>query len=383
MLINGYALTHFFIALVGAVELRHLQPPRLEAHNLGRRVICYRPLRHGSPLLAIERIAGKTVLHNAGLGGSGWTLGPGCVQHMIRQFEEISHGLVQPAMPIEIVGGGVVGLMTAYFLVKRGYQNITISAALFDDLTSHRAGGLIAPVSMDNDPSVQILLDQISIAAYAFYKTIADGFNEDFIGGARMMPAYFMTREDAGFDAYIGTVMREPRDVVVDFGNGTQRPMVEYQDALFVDTPLMMEQLTAFLRDKVIFIQRKITHFGQCAADYIFNCTGLGSGELLNDDQFVPVQGHLIMLKDQDKRALDYMMLVYFDATMNEHGQRVERSFYQFPKKDRGAGETDYGVIGGTFIEGATAQTPNEQEFELLVNRARNWFGLAGHYNNH
>ena len=34
-----------------------------------------------------------------------------------------------------------------------------------------------------------------------------------------------------------------------------------------------------------------------------------------------------------------------------------------------GAGPNDVGTIGGTFIEGATPDTPNESEFDLLIDQ--------------
>jgi glycine/D-amino acid oxidase-like deaminating enzyme len=67
----------------------------------------------------------------------------------------------------------LVGLFTAYDLVKRGYSNITIYAEKIDSLASHNAGGLLAPVSMDNDHAMQPIIDQIGIDAYRFYDEVA------------------------------------------------------------------------------------------------------------------------------------------------------------------------------------------------------------------
>ena len=48
------------------------------------------------------------------------------------------------------------------------------------------------------------------------------------------------------------------------------------------------------------------------------------------------------------------MILVYFNETVTKPNQRVKRSFYIFPKKIPNTSPNDIGVIGGTFIEGAT-----------------------------
>ena len=59
------------------VEVRKLTPPKLDGAYLGQRILCYRPLRKGSPNMSIEFLGEQLVGHNYGHGGSGWTLGPG------------------------------------------------------------------------------------------------------------------------------------------------------------------------------------------------------------------------------------------------------------------------------------------------------------------
>ena len=57
-------------------------------------------------------------------------------------------------------------------------------------------------------------------------------------------------------------------------------------------------------------------------------------------------------------------------------GQKVKRSFYIFPKHLPNTGANDVGVIGGTFIEGAHDDTRNEEEFEILVEGAKKFYGI-------
>ena len=90
----------------------------------------------------------------------------------------------------------------------------------------------------------------------------------------------------------------------------------------------------------------------------------------------VSVQGHLVMLKDQVPADLQSMILVYYPKAKTTSGQEVKRSFYIFPKHLLGSGPNDVGVIGGTFIEGATPQTPNDEEFQIMIDGARNFYGI-------
>ena len=52
------------------------------------------------------------------------------------------------------------------------------------------AGGLLAPVSMDNDPAMQAVIDRIGIDAYRFYAAVARGEHPELKGGAVIVPAY-------------------------------------------------------------------------------------------------------------------------------------------------------------------------------------------------
>jgi hypothetical protein len=133
----------------------------------------------------------------------------------------------------------------------------------------------------------------------------------------------------------------------------------------------MMQSLTAWLKPRVKFVQRKVQRLADVETRFVVDCAGLGAGALNGDAAMVPVQGHLVMLKDQDPAALRYMILVYFGDARTASGMKVKRSFYQFPKHLPDSGAGDIGVVGGTFIEGAGMDTPNEGEFQVMIDNAR------------
>lgn len=360
------------------VEIRKISPPDLSEAHLGKRILCHRPMRRGTPNMSVEEQSGKVIIHNYGHGGSGWTLGPGSATYVVDLLEKSKYAKeIEKTTPITIVGAGALGLFTAYDLLKRGYKKLTVCAENFEQLTSHNAGGLLAPVSMDNDPKLQKVIDKIGIDAYLFYQKIAKERHSDFRKGAVIVPTYFENRKDSGLEPYVGKVMEPAKDVKLDFGNGTSRKMVAYDDGIFIDTSEMMSSLRQHLDTKVKFVKKKIEHFSNIEDKYIFNCTGIGSSVLNKDKEMVSVQGHLIMLKDQKLEDTQYMILVYFNKGKTESGQTVKRSFYFFPKRLAGTGESDIGVIGGTFIENATKKTPNNSEFGILLKGAKDFYGIS------
>ncbi len=63
---------------------------------------------------------GKTVYHNYGHGGAGISIAYGCVQHVFNNI--FLPDKVDKNKEIGIIGAGIIGLTSAYFLVKNGYK---------------------------------------------------------------------------------------------------------------------------------------------------------------------------------------------------------------------------------------------------------------------
>ncbi len=68
----------------------------------------------------------------------------------------------------------------------------------------------------------------------------------------------------------------------------------------FMDTTQIMLQLRAEVNRLRIPINiHEVHHFNEIPETIIFNCTGIGAKALNNDDNMVPVRGHLINLNKE------------------------------------------------------------------------------------
>lgn len=356
-----------------ATETRHITPPKLQNANIGKKVVCYRPMRHPIPNFSLEKNNGKTLIHNYGHGGSGWSLAPGSVDYCVSLLFT-DRPLTDLHMPIAIVGSGCIGLFTAYKLLEKGFTDITLYSDSFDDLTSHYAGGLLSMRAFGDSPELHELFVHIGCESYRFYKKIAEGMDKEFKAGASLLPTYVLNHEQSELEVFVGKVMEPAKKVVLDFGNGVTRQMLAYDDSIFIDTGLMMELLTNLLKNRVTFVKKEIREFSDLDESIIFNCTGMGSRKLNHDNLLEPVQGHLVFLENQDPKELQYMMIMDWNEGVTSANQRISRTLDFFPKRFPDAPATSVGVLGGTFICGADETTPNDDEFELIHERAYNFF---------
>ncbi len=362
------------------IEIRKVTPPKLQVSNIKQQILCYRPVRKGGPKMTVENRNGKWVVHNYGHGGGGWSLGPGSADYVVSLLETSRGSDLSKKTPITIIGAGALGLFTAYTLVEKGYKHVTIVAEKYEDLTSHNAGANFSPAYgvKTDDQAFKDLLYKISYDSLKFYTTIAKKEHPIFKNGAMQMPAYFQTSKKPDLEPYVGELLSPAKNVILDFGNGTTQEMLVYEDALYIDTGKMMNLLKNYLKGKVKFIKRKVNHFSEIKDEIIINCAGLGAKGLILDEELISVQGHLVLLKDQNPQDMQQLILVetFPGKSRNQHEQDISRMLYIFPKKLPGSGADEIGVIGGTYIEGATSQTPNEEEFALIMQRAREFYGL-------
>ena len=341
-----------------------LQLPRLRVSvdRITRITVCTRPFRAQGPRTDVEKIGAKTVVHNYGHGGSGWSLSWGAAS--LANASAMATG----ERDIAVIGCGAMGLTTAIALQRAGAHVTIYAKELPPTVRSSWATGLYTPDS-------RIALEEH--ATPEFKKTWAQMCRQtyetfqSFLGVAGTPVEYI--------DQY--AVSDEPGPRRRDEPEGKPK-FAELQRELTPDlmpTPIeyepgrhpfgpryvrrnsqLMFNLASYQRIlmqdfEAVGGKFEITEF-KTPADFarvkektLVNCTGYGARALLGDTSVIPVRGQLTRLISQP------------DAT---YGVRYKDTSF-VPRKDglllQVTGDNDYYGYDDESV------TPSREEAEHAV----------------
>ena len=121
-----------------AVQLAplHAAPDRITAIT-----VCTRPFRAEGPRLDVEQMLGKTIVHNYGHGGSGWSLSWGSSALAVEK------ALAGGERQVAVIGCGALGLTSALLLQRAGARVTIYTKELPPLVRSSLATGLWTPDS--------------------------------------------------------------------------------------------------------------------------------------------------------------------------------------------------------------------------------------------
>lgn len=366
--------------LVADPKIVKLEPPVFSEATIESSVICTRPMRDGMFNISTEEIGSKKIVNIYGHGGSGLTTLFGSVYRAIDLFEQKYQGTTKP---IRIIGSGCMGLTAAIELMRKGYNVAGITTKNLYDITSWRAGGYFALVSIQTAPEEEAALEKIGSDTFKAYQDIEKGIHPYIHSNTvRYMPTYSSADTENGVEGLEKAGEIPPfQDVTLDFGNGTTHPnFVEFY-TYYMDPSHLMQQLWDEVNRLGVPVEiAEVQSFDDVGEEIIFNCSGLGGRELNNDDKMIAVRGHLFLLNDQaGKGHMDYM--IYTAVPQDGHKEYI----YMFPRisavtAENPEGVSVNGVLGGTFIKNADKLSPeessqlNETEFQKMKERCAIFF---------
>jgi D-amino-acid oxidase len=147
-----------------------LMPIRAHVDRIFRVTVCLRPFRAAGPRLDVERVGDKTVVHNYGHGGSGWSLSWG------------SSGIaVEKAMgfgerDVAVIGCGALGLTSAILLQRAGAKVTIYAKERPPEVRSARATGSWTPdsrIALTNavSPDFPALWEKMCRSSFHIYES--------------------------------------------------------------------------------------------------------------------------------------------------------------------------------------------------------------------
>ena len=149
-----------------------LIPIRAHEDRIFRITVCLRPFRAAGPRLDVEKVGDKTVVHNYGHGGSGWSLSWGSGAIVAKKALEAGAGDTS----IAVVGSGALGL-TAAIMLQRAGARVTIYAKEWPpDVRSSRATGSWTPdsrvaLTADAAPRFADTWEQMARTSFSMYQS--------------------------------------------------------------------------------------------------------------------------------------------------------------------------------------------------------------------
>jgi D-amino-acid oxidase len=246
---------------------------------------------------------------------------------------------------IAVIGGGIIGLLTAAEAIQRGYTVNIYSDRKIETTTSWKAAACFKPHSVFYSDTTHVLVEE----SWTAWERYLHDYGEST--GIRMHTHWeAMSRKPEESPRYL-SVVRNPRVREYPHVPGGYQHAWKYE-TFFIDMPVFLLWLVRKLARSrsAEFYDRSFRSLEEVAAvpaSAIVNATGYGAKELTSDPDLIADKGQAAILDLDLRQAMDW--------SISADG------FYIYPRGD----ET---MLGGTDEMGVTNERIDEVVIELLIN---------------
>ncbi len=286
----------------------HFAPVEVDWNRVIRTTVGLRPHRPSGFTLRADRLDAKTVIHNYGHGGAGISLSWGTG----RMAAEMA--LDHASREAIVLGSGAVGLATARQLQRRGFEVTIHAAAVPPNTTSNMAWAGFTPGSWLVEDNLRTpawdaqFREAVEISYLEFQWLAGRGYGVEWLDHYSLNdnapPPRRRRRPTRGRGPLLpehlsggGRFVLGPGEHNFPTQYAVRRTRIRIEPAIYLDA------LVRDFRDHGgRLVIRKFEDAREIAAlpgSLVFNCTGLGSGELFEDPELMPLRGQLTVLVPQ------------------------------------------------------------------------------------
>jgi glycine/D-amino acid oxidase-like deaminating enzyme len=349
---------------VGNSASLQLPPLHAEVDRITLITVCTRPFRPEGPRLDVEHRGDKTIVHNYGHGGSGWSLSWG--SSAIATENVLATG----EREVAVLGCGALGLTSALLLQRAGLRVTIYARDLPPNVRSSLATGVWSPdsricLAQHATPAFKRLWEDMARRSWKTYQSLLGlpgdpvefidhySVSDPAVARARRMPSdgrpAFAELEDELL-ADLGPRAKEYPPGSHPFGARTVRGSSWMMFNLNGYAHLLMSDYLAGGGKIEIADFRSPSDLATLRHKTLVNATGYGARALFGDESVVPVRGQLA-------RAIPQPEI---------HYSLIYRNVSFVPRRDglvfQVVGENDYYGFGDD------TTVPDRTEAELAVN---------------
>lgn len=290
-----------------------LSPIRASQDRVIKETVGLRPFRTIGPNLNVETIGNKTVVHNYGHGGSGWSLSWGSSK------EATEKALASNQTEYAVIGCGALGLTSAILLQRAGKKVTIYAKDRHPNITSSVATGVWSPYSRIclKEHSTQEFSEwwnttcRASFAMYQNYLGLP-GNPIEWVDtySTSNKPWDDVQKEN---EAKPGPKFGHFSDYVRDLTPGSvelNKKENPFNEPFALKGSRMIYNISAYMQTLIneftsiggkIEVKEFFTtdDFAKLPEKTLINATGLGSKKLLGDNKMVPIRGQLTFLMPQ------------------------------------------------------------------------------------
>ena len=291
-------------------DVAELAPIKARTDRITGIYVCTRPFRAAGPRIETERLGDKTIVHNYGHGGSGWSLSWGSSTLALRMAQATG------VRKLGVIGCGALGLTSALLAQRAGMSVRIYAKELPPDVYSMRASGLWTPDSRicdaEHAPAFATRWEEMTRTSFAMYQSMLGlpGNPIEWIEGYALYDnapgAHVETVSDEPEYGELHARVRDltPRSVELPAGSHPfpQPHVRRYTTMMFNISAyahmLMSDFLAAGGKIEVreFHSPRELLKLPERT---LINATGYGARALFNDDSIIPVRGQTARLIPQ------------------------------------------------------------------------------------